>query len=489
LPDRLEETVVGLDTAELRRAARACDELPASYGRRPFAGSCSPAWREAAAATLVAVRTMAVLFAVALLSGGLASAAASPVAVPRDSSPWWAPKATMLAFDRASPGQDDGDALFTPTVRGAEVDILGAGRVRGFRPGSGDVLLETGTDTSVVDGSDREIGRIPGVDASWSPDGTHVAFLQGDALAISEASGAGVRQLATGVVPPQPDATGPVWSPDGTSVAIATTSPAGSSILVVPVDGSAAHAAFDGEGDNVDPSWSRDGSTIAFDRDAGGRWAIWTVAPDGTGAREAVGGAANNRLPQWSPVDDRLAFLSDRGGPFALYVGAVGGAASKLIGDVASDAPARWSPTGAALAVSSAQDCRRFGIYVVTTSAPVRAVRRSNQCRIDGTPRADLIHGTPYYDVVDGHGGNDSIFTLSGDDVAYGGSGNDAIGGGPGNDVIYGGPGNDILSGGPGNDVIYAGPGRDKIGCGPGNDTAYVGPGDTVRDCEHVRRG
>jgi dipeptidyl aminopeptidase/acylaminoacyl peptidase len=424
--------------------------------------------------------TAVVLFALTALAGGAAHAVVSPVTVPRDAEPWWAPQGTTLAFQRAP----DGDVLFTSPVRGREVNIIGTGRMRGFRPGSGDLLVEAGASTDVRDSTDRQIASIPGTDATWSPDGTHVAFLQGDVLAVSAASGADVRQLAKGVAPPSSDVTGPAWAPDGSAVAIAT----GSTLDIVPVDGSKAIVAFDGAGDDVNPSWSKDGSTLAFERNVGGRWAIWLVAPDGSGAREAIGGGANNRFPQWSPTDGRLAFLSDRGGAYALYTGLPGGPAQQLIGAVAPDSPARWSPTGAALAVSSARDCRRFGIYVVPSSSPAQPLRRSNQCRIDGTPASDRIDGTPYYDVIDGHGGNDSIFAGNGDDVVDGGPGNDALGGGPGNDVIDGGPGDDILSGSIGNDVIRGGPGHDKIGCGPGNDTAYVGRGDTVRDCEHVHR-
>ena len=430
------------------------------------------------------MKTILGLCVVLALAGGIGNAAGAPTpAAPRDTQPWWSPQGTTIAFDRASPGPDDGNVLFTPAVRGKEFDLIGPGIVRGFRPALGDLLVEIGSSTSVRDSTDRQVGSIPGTDASWSPDGARVAFLQGDALAVSDASGSGVRQLARGVAPPSGDVTGPVWSPDGAAVAISTASAAGSAIEVVPVDGSAPRVAFDGPGANVNPSWSHDGSTIAFERNATGRWAIWFVAPDGTGAHEAIGGAADNRFPQWSPVDSRLAYISDRSGAYALY----DGAAQPLITEVAPDSPARWSPTGADLAVSSARDCRRFGIYVVSSNTPTPA-RRSNQCRIDGTPGGDFLTGTPYYDLINGYGGNDSIFSGNGDDVVYGGAGNDQIGGGPGNDLIDGGPGDDILSGGTGNDVIHGGPGRDKIGCGPGNDTAYVGPGDTTRDCEHVHR-
>jgi hypothetical protein len=39
LPDRLEETVAGLDAAALRRAGYVCAELLAAYDQRPF-GDC-----------------------------------------------------------------------------------------------------------------------------------------------------------------------------------------------------------------------------------------------------------------------------------------------------------------------------------------------------------------------------------------------------------------------------------------------------------------
>jgi Tol biopolymer transport system component len=435
------------------------------------------------------VRVFFLLFAAAALPAAVAGAAAPPK-VPRDTQPWWSPQGTTLAFFRESPAADDGHVLYTPAVRGAEADIVGEGLPRGFRPGSGELLVEQNSQTAARDASDREIASVPGTDAAWSPDGSRIAFLSGDSLDVVAAGGAGVTTLVTGIVPPLSDLTGPVWSPDGSALAIAS----GSTIQVVPADGSGtAQVVFDEPGDNVNPSWSHDGTTIAFERFADGRWSVWLVAPDGTGAREAPfssGTSANDRFPEWSPVDERLAFLSDRSGQYALYVAAADGTAGPALLDALNPgSPARWSPDGSELAVSSAHDCGRFGIYVVHASGPAQPVRRSNQCRIEGGPGADVLYGTQYGERIDGNGGNDRLFGNAGDDVIDGGAGNDAIGGGPGNDVIDGGPGNDILSGGSGNDVIRAGPGRDKVGCGPGVDTAYVGPGDTTRDCEHVRRG
>jgi Tol biopolymer transport system component len=434
------------------------------------------------------VRTTLLLCATtALVVAGFARSAAPPV-VPHDFQPWWAPQGTTIAFQRLMPVTGGTDVFFTPVVRGKEVDLFGTGTLRGFRPGSGDVLVDTGDTTVVRDSTDRTLGSVPGTDATWSPNGSQIAYLENSALMVAAASGASPQELATGIVPPGTDVSGPVWSPDGMSIAIASASGDGSAIEIVQLDGTVPHVAYDGPGDNVNPSWSHDGTSIAFDSNQGQGWSIWIVAPDGTNAHEAISTGGNNRYPQWSPDDNRLAFLSDRAGGYGLYVGTPDGTQQEVINDVSPESPARWSPNGTLIAVSSAHDCGRFGVYVVSSTAPFKPVRRSNQCRIDGTPGDDTIQGTPYPDVIYGNGGNDAIFSHGGNDVIYGGAGNDAIGGGPGNDIIYGGPGNDVLSGSTGNDTIYAGPGHDKIGCGPGSDTAYINPGDTVRGCEHVHK-
>jgi Ca2+-binding RTX toxin-like protein len=449
------------------------------------------------------MRQLALLVAglvlVLVLAGRLARAAAPVSATPNDSLPYWSWDARQVAFQRESPAADNGHVLFTPAGRGAEADVVGPGIARGFRPGGDELLVQTGALTTVRDAADRQVASVLGTDATWSPDGGRIAYLQGDALYVADATGANPLLLRTGVSRPASDLTGPVWSPDGTEVAIAAaTSATTSAILAVKTDGSGdTRVLFDGPGDNVNPSWAPDDARVAFERHDAGPWTIWFVASDGSDAHEAIGGGGDNRFPQFGTAPDRIAYISDRqripgeASPFryALYVQVFGESRSaKLVDDVHPDSPPRWSPTGAQIAVAAGGECRRFGVYVVSSDAPAQPHRRSNQCRFEGGPGADTLTGTPYFDILNGLGGNDYIVAGGGNDRIEGGSGNDRVAAGAGNDAIFGGPGDDTLSGGSGDDMIVGGPGKDKIGCGPGSDTAYIGPGDTVRDCEHVHR-
>jgi Ca2+-binding RTX toxin-like protein len=424
------------------------------------------------------VQRLSLLLTIALALAAPATAAAP--AVPNDSQPWWSPNASALAFQRESPALAGSDVFFTPAVRGNETDIIGPGRPRGFRAGEGELLVELGNVTTVRDAQDRVLATVTGTDATWSPDGTRIAYINGDTLWSADAAGKDPLSLESGIVRPAADVNGPVWSPDGKEIALSTAT----TLLAIATDGSGSRSLFDG--DNANPSWSSDGSTIAFEHAS----TIWLAGSSGATAPTPIDGPGNNRFPQWSPTANSLAFLSDREGGYALYVERMDGGAAptKLVSAPQPGSPPRWSPTGAQIAVAASPDCQRSGIYVVDVQGATPPSRRSNQCRINGTSGADTIYGTPYFDIVNGFGGNDALFGGAGNDAIDGGSGNDEIGGGAGNDVIHGGPGNDILSGGTGNDTIYAGPGRDKIGCGPGNDTAYIGPGDTVRACEHIHR-
>ena len=204
------------------------------------------------------------LVGVLVLAGQLARAAAPVNAVPNDSLPYWSWDARQLAFQRESPRADNGHVLFSAAGHGGESDVVGSGQARGWRPGGDELLVQSGSLTTVRDAADRQVGSVPGTDATWSPDGGRIAYLKGDALYVAGATGADERLLRTGISVPAPDLTGPIWSPDGTEIVIAAaTSPSSSAILAMSADGSGdPRVLFDGTGDNVNPSFAPDGAVL-----------------------------------------------------------------------------------------------------------------------------------------------------------------------------------------------------------------------------------
>jgi hypothetical protein len=100
------------------------------------------------------------------------------------------------------------------------------------------------------------------------------------------------------------------------------------------------------------------------------------------------------------------------------------------------------------------------------------------------------ISGTDFNDVLRGTAAGEEICGRAGDDVIEGLAGADRLDGGSQRDTLVGGPGRDRLVGGRGNDTIFARDGeRDTIECGWGEDRASVDRVDRVlRGCEHVSR-
>ena len=425
------------------------------------------------------------LVSVLVLAGHLAHAAATPQ-LRNDSDPYWSADAREIAFDFG-----DLNAAVVPAGHG-NVATVELGVPRGFRPAGTELLVQQSDGTDLFTSDRRLVGRFNGVAATWSPDGGRIAYLRGDTLYASDATGAHEQRLAN-IERPAEDSAGPVWSPDGRELAIANNG----GLAVVEADSSSSR--FVGPPDAVNPSWSPDGRTLAYERSNSGHWVIWLVDASGQNAHAVTTAGYDSRFPQWSPTGNNLAFISDRqhvpGGAtqsqFALYIASPSGNNPiKILDDVHPLTPARWSPTGAQIAVAAGQECRRWGIYVVSPSAPKRAHRRTNICRFTGTPQADVINGSPYFDIINGLAGNDTISGNGGNDKLSGNGGNDTIRGGSGNDFIFAGPGNDRVFGGSGNDTIIGGNGVDRIECGPGNDTVEAaGPRDLIaRDCEHIHR-
>ena len=420
----------------------------------------------------------------------------------QDAYPVWSPDARYVGFRReAEPGARGSGAYVVGAGTGPVV-TRGPGGVVAWRPDGRELATVAGDSTRLASFPvDEQVLEFPGVAFGYSSTGALGYVLDGR-IVVHPPDVTPDRAIAS----VRPGATwdqGPVWSPDGTKIAFTTVDPGDltTSLEVVNADGTGLHTVFSGPNQNVNPSWSPDGRTIAFESVATYFFRLWLVGEDGTNLRSLLplDPSADDRLPQWSPSGTRIAFISDRehrpGGAapyqYALYtVSPDGLTLQKLADDVHPYSHARWSPTGAQIAFAAGRECERWGIYVMRPERGSRQRRRTNDCHIVGTPRADVIRGTPYLDLIRGLAGNDRIDGGDGHDEIDGGLGNDTISGGAYGDVLVGGPGRDRIDGGLGPDLIRVRDGeRDVVRCGRGLDHVVADGRDVVaRDCEEVVR-
>ena len=187
---------------------------------------------------------------------------------------------------------------------------------------------------------DRQSNRrtpIHGVGPTWtariSPDGRRVA-LGGDGLWLYDPA----RDVSVRVATSAPFPSAPVWSPDGTHVAVVN----GPSVAVVTVDGSAPERIIRlSDSKWTDPvDWTTDGFIYYLLEPTGNRlqWQLWRVALDGE-RRERVSTDAGNVLDARVSPDGRwLAWESDASGRREVYLGRTSGGVT----------PARVSKDGGA---------------------------------------------------------------------------------------------------------------------------------------------
>jgi TolB protein len=104
------------------------------------------------------------------------------------------------------------------------------------------------------------------------------------------------------------------WSPDGTQIAfIRNQDEGGSEIFVMNADGTNVRQLTSTEYDNFWASWSPDGTQIAFTSDRGRGPEIYLMDADGTNVRQLTKTNFGSSLPIWSPDGTQIVFSIDQG--------------------------------------------------------------------------------------------------------------------------------------------------------------------------------
>lgn len=275
----------------------------------------------------------------------------------------WSPDGRSLAF--VSQG-----AIWSVSVDGGRPRKLSQGK-----SGSGDprtaadrdpqwspdgrwILFETGrrgnADLAVVsaDGlSSTLLTDSPAdeAEAAWSPDGTHIAYIERSPGYFSGRLVVAPFDSISGRLEGEPkilytaqeDRGGgwslqrPVWSPSGRSLAIVLQTTGWNKIDLIPASGGEPHAVTTGESEDGNPVFSRDGKFLAFvsNREHPEERHIWIASADGSHLRELSRVSQGvDGDPAWSPDGKDVYFLHNSSfEPPSLAVAPVNGGTAHVI--------------------------------------------------------------------------------------------------------------------------------------------------------------
>lgn len=145
----------------------------------------------------------------------------------------------------------------------------------------------------------------PASPVSSSPDGTRIALVQGEEVAVLDVRTRATTNLKLGA---PATASAPSWSPDGTRVAFALSDPQGQGLGILELGTRSGAIRLRATGLTT-PSWAPAGDLIAFSATDGAGQGLFVVKPDGSGQRRVTGCATRCTIggQPWASDGSRLA--------------------------------------------------------------------------------------------------------------------------------------------------------------------------------------